>query len=193
MDIEELKKTIHEGSDTQLNEAISKGALKLETSQIATVSFVFWLVYMAESDLNDVLRTSWDATSKFFTPEVNALAEKQLLDGVGGGRKININQPEYFSDKIKIYEAMFGKTERARVLWKLNDIRNDLSHNRIDALSYNGQELAKRETKEKVLIDYFRTALDTNVSTSPFWTSLTDEEKAEITAMFDQIKNGHQP
>ena len=37
----------------------------------------------------------------------------------------------YFSDKIKVQQAYFGNTDRTKLLWKINEIRNDLSHGRI--------------------------------------------------------------
>ena len=186
--MKELKKKIREGSEAQLNEAISKGGLKLTDSQIATVSFAFWLVYMAETDLNYALRKGWTLAGSFSSSEVNNLVEKQILDLIGGQRKVDLKDPEYFSDKIKIYEAFFGQTKRTKMLWKLNDIRNNISHNRIDELNYDGVDLAKRETKEKVLIDYFETALNSDFSASPIWTSLTESQKKEAEVIFDDAK-----
>ncbi len=37
------------------------------------------------------------------------------------------------------------------ILWKLNDLRNDISHNRIDDLKYNGQSLFPKEKKGKII------------------------------------------
>jgi len=61
-----FKQTIKTVSDDKLNETISKGALKLTDEQIATVSFVFWLVYMAEIDLKDILSKPGIIRSNFF-------------------------------------------------------------------------------------------------------------------------------
>jgi hypothetical protein len=48
--------------------------------------------------------------------------------------------------------------------------------------------LSSRETKEKVLIDYFRTALNPDLSQSKVFNSLSAEQKAEIEQMM--IKAG---
>jgi len=169
MNIFELfKGNIKNVSDQQINETISKGALKMNNEQIATVSFVFWLVYMAETDLNKILNESLTTTMSTLSSEVTKKVEEILKEEIKGKKEIDINNPECFSDKTKIYEAMFGKTERTKLLWKLNDIRNDLSHNRINNLKYDGQLISLRKTKEKILIDYFETALQTDFSKSKF-------------------------
>ena len=163
-----FKNNIENVSDKQINEAISKGALKMNDEQITTVSFVFWLVYMAETDLNDIINKSLITTISILSPEVTKKVKEILNDEIKGKKKIDINNPECFSDKVKIYEAFYGKTERTKLLWKLNDIRNDLSHNRIDNLKYKEKPLSLRKTKEKILIDYFETAFQMDHSKSKF-------------------------
>ncbi len=93
----------------------------------------------------------------------------------------------FFLDKIKVYEFLFGKTKRLSLLKKINTIRNDLSHNRVASLSYNGESLALRETKEKIIRDYFETVLEEDRSKSPIWNSLTPDIIAEI----EQMKKDH--
>lgn len=186
--LELLKKKAREGTEVQLNETISKGALKLTDEQTGTVSFVFWLVYMAETDLNDVISEAWQLAKKTASPEVQATAKQMLEDMIKGERKIDIENLEYFVDKIKVYEAMFGKNKHSKLFWKLNDIRNDLSHNRIDGLKYEGLSLSLRSTKEKVLFDYFDTMNETDSSKSKFWNSFTPEEKKVIEEKFRIIQ-----
>lgn len=187
--IELLRKKAKEGTEAQLNDAISKGALKLTDEQISTVSFVFWLVYMAETDLNDAITEAWQLSKKANAdPMVQAAAKKMLGDMVGGERKIDIEKLEYFIDKIRVYEAMFGKNKRSKLFWKFNNIRNDLSHNRINDLKYDGANLALRETKEKILFDYFDTLKETDSEQSPFWKTLTPEEQANIEKKFWELQ-----
>ncbi|MCX6735750.1 MAG: hypothetical protein NTZ13_01580 [Candidatus Parcubacteria bacterium] len=69
--------------------------------------------------------------------------------------KIDFYNRGYLGDKIKIYEATVGKNEFSKLLWKINMIRNDLSHTRIDKLFYKKQDLSLRETKEVLLTDLF--------------------------------------
>lgn len=186
-EFELLINRIKEISDQQINETISKGALKMTDEQIATVSFTFWLVYMAETDLNDVLTQAWKSAGSLFSEEVNKIANQMLQDMVGG-TKVSMNDLEYFSDKIRVYGAMFGNTEHTKLLWKLKDIRNDLSHNRINDLKYEGQNLSSRKAKEDILIDYFKTLLEQDLSKSTFWNSLTEEQRNEIEALSKNLK-----
>ena len=184
--IELLKKAMREGSDQQLNETISKGALKMSDEQIATASFVFWLVYMAETDLNDTQVESWEKSGKSFPPEVKKMSEELLQKKIK--RKISMGNPEYFSEKIKVFEALFGeKNERTKLLWKLNDLRNDLSHNRINELKYDGQSLFLRKTKEKILFDYFDTSSNLDFHESAFWKSLSEDEKRVVETKYKDI------
>ncbi len=199
--LEELKKRLSVVSETQINEMFSKGALKLTEAQIGTVSFVFWLVYMAEADLNTISKKAWEIAKDPASHEIEVVAEKMLQDRIGGqkiicpscgtvcrNREIKPFEPEYFSDKIKVYEAFFGKTDRTNLLWKLNDIRNDLSHNRVDTLSYNGELLSERNTKEKLVLDYFRTSQDVDLSKSDIWNSLSEEEKETIRELYEKAE-----
>ena len=174
MSIDELKDAVKKVSDNKLIETFSKGALKLTDEQINTVSFVFWLCYMAETDLNAVLLKAWDMAQKVCQfpnqEEVN-----QVIKDMG----IDLDKLEYFSQKISLYEKMFGKIARVKLFWKLNTIRNDLSHNRIDSLTYNGESLMLRATKEKIITDYFETSLNSDFSKSKIWNSLTLEQQKQ--------------
>jgi len=102
-------------------------------------------------------------------------------------KNIDIENLEYFSDKIKIYEVMVGKTKHAELLHKLKDLRNDISHNRINELKYNNEDLFLRATKEKILIDYFETETEDDLSRSDIWNSLTEEQKIQIKQMHERF------
>ncbi len=67
-----------------------------------------------------------------------------------------VDNLEYFTDKIRLYEGMSGKNNVTGILWKLKKIRDDISHGRIHALAYEGKDLLLRATKEKILMDYLR-------------------------------------
>lgn len=187
--LELLLKALKKGSEQQLNETISKGALKMSDQQITTVSFAFWLVFMAETDLNDITKKAWTLSGLFYSPEETTKAKLILTEMVGGKRSIDIDNLEYFSDKIKIYQAMFGENDRTKLLWKLNTIRNDLSHNRINELQYDKHPLFERETKEKILTDYFATALASDISQSEFWNSLSKTEQDKAKQTFIEARN----
>lgn len=173
--LEQLKRVIHQVPEEKLIETFSKGALKLDDEQIKTVSFVFWLCYMAETDLNEIIKQAWDMAQKAY-PVSDQEAVNKVIKDMG----FDFEKLEYFSQKIGIYEKMFGKIERTKILWKINTIRNDLSHNRIESLSYNGKRLTLRETKEQIVIDYFETSQRSDFSKSKIWNGLTAEQQKEI-------------
>lgn len=211
MDVDAFKEIMKGVSDEKFNETFSKGMLKLTDEQINTIQSVFFLCYMAEKDLEEVLTRAWQVATPHFSPEVNAQAKETLKEMVFGKRDLkldnalvglsqevitkikqavkqgyiekrdfDIEKLEYFTDKIKIYEAMFGRNERTRLLWKINDIRNDISHNRIDQLTYNDEDLCLRETKEKLLTEYLRTSFTSNFEDTEFYKKLTPDQVAEI-------------
>jgi len=174
-DINLFKKTIKKISGDKLIETFSKGALKLKDEQINTVSFVFWLCYMAETDLNDAISQAWNM-AKQATQFPNQKAIDKIIKDMG----FDFENLKYFRDKIKVFEKIFGKTERVKILWKINDIRNDLSHNRIDNLTYDSENLSLRKTKEKITIDYFETSVRQDYSKSKIWNGLKREEQDKI-------------
>jgi len=118
---------------------------------------------------------------------------REIMDAVQDNyiekRKIDLENLEYFSDKIKVFQAMFGNIDRTKLLWKLNDLRNEISHNRIDNLQYNGEDLTQRATKERLFLDYMKTALTTDFSKSDFWNSLNKEERQEIEKKYREIED----
>ena len=101
--------------------------------------------------------------------------QKRIFNGVE-------NLPS-FIDKIRIYEFLFGKTKRTKLLYKIKDIRNDLSHNRIDHLSYENKSLLLRETKEQIIEDYFKTVFEGDLTKSKIWNKLTPKQISEIKKM----------
>lgn len=195
-------------SDEKVNNAISKGALKLSDDQIATVSFIFWLCYMAERDLEAVLTEPWDKIAEITKPEVVEAAKKMLDEMVFGvkqteeelesvlkkipeeeAKKIRaiissdyrprriagIDNLEYFTDKILMYQGIFGKNNLAQVLWDIKELRNLISHNQIDGLQYKGKDITLRSTKEALLMDYM------GAVTNPDHSNSTIEKKFEFT------------
>lgn len=89
----------------------------------------------------------------------------------------------FFIDKIRVYEFLVGKNNHVKLLYKINNIRNDLSHGRIDTLTYNKQSLFLRTTKEALVEDYFEAIFEGDLTKSPIWNSLTPEQIIEIEKM----------
>jgi hypothetical protein len=102
-------------------------------------------------------------------------------------QEFNIENPEYFIDKIKVLQAFYGSITRTEILWILNSLRNDISHNRIDGLAYKGKSLQERSAKEELLLDYFKTSDSVSILSSNFWKSLSPQEQANIEAQYKKI------
>lgn len=223
VNIELFEKTMKEISDKEFNESIPKGALKLDDNQIQAVSFVFWLVYMAENDLNYVISEAWELTKqhKIGGEDAWAIVEGEIQEMLSGQKEYedrlekvvadldetkrieilgivkdhyqkkrvaNIEHLDYFIDKIRVIEGLYGKTARTKLFWKLNDLRNKISHNEINNLKYNGGDLRERSVREQLLLDYMRTAIETDFTKSEFWASLTKEEESKIKQKYQEIK-----
>ena len=188
MEIELLKKTLSEGTEGQLNDAISKGALKLDDKQIKMVSFVFWICYMAEIDLTDCMVRAWNMSTAISPPD------EATKDFIKVNYSINLDkinesymrEEAVFNEKIVIYEKLFGETEYLKIIKKIKKLRNDISHNRIDELSYNGKSLLDRKVKEEMIVNFFKHSLDTDKSKSPIWSLLSSEDKVEIEEKVDK-------
>ncbi len=114
----------------------------------------FWLCYLVEIELNDVLTNCWDNAIKSADKVVKKESIKILKKKVFKDENKNIDNLEYFRDKIKLYIFAKGESKLSKILWKINDIRNDLSHNRIDKLEYKNRSLYLKEAKKELLIDY---------------------------------------
>jgi len=194
MCIAQLKSLIKENKDSPLDEVISRGALKLDDNHIETVSFIFWLCYMAEYDLDDILRESFRLAKKAYPVNdfiIKVLKEEHNLDI----KKIDPDNPDYlpneitFGDRIKILKNSFGDDQAVKLLWKLKGLRDDISHGRIKKLSYNNKNLLLRETRENLLIDYFNQMLNENFFKSKTWNKLDEKAQEEVKRKYNELKD----
>lgn len=189
MSLEKLNQLIDEADEERMAEMFSKAALGLPDEQINTVSFCFWLVYMAESDLNSVITESWRNATLDATLEMKAELLQMLWQYIPDKKELDPENLEYFGDKILLYEALLGSDICSELYRKLKAIRNDISHNRIDSLTYNGNSLNLINVKKELARDYFTTTIaEKDLSKSPFLNSLTREEQKIIEEKFPSLK-----
>ncbi len=191
--VEDLKKIFPKVDDEKFVSAISKGVLKLSDTQIKTITFVYFMCYWVESDLNAVITDPWKEIYKTESTEEVIKAKKSIerycfgekksdlklmeilkklpgpiakdiLDTISDNyslkRNFSIDNLESLTDKIFFYQNLFGKNNVSKILWEFKEIRNNISHGRIDALKYEGNEISLRSTKEKMLIDYLEAYLN---------------------------------
>ncbi len=76
-------------SEDKLITLISKGSLKLTDEQIDTLSFVFWLCFLAEKDLGDSLEAAWKKATETSEHEAIDEAKRLLEESIFGGKKSN--------------------------------------------------------------------------------------------------------
>ncbi|OGI26046.1 MAG: hypothetical protein A3J76_05545 [Candidatus Moranbacteria bacterium RBG_13_45_13] len=130
-------------SEKDLNRLFAKTRFKLSDDQMDTVEFALWHIYYVERSLGDVLVKILKGGIKSNDGSYEELIE-YLIDRL------------FFTEKINIFEKA-SSTNRPKnllkYLRKINNIRNDVYHGRIDNLKYDGKNLTSRETKEKLIDD----------------------------------------
>jgi len=189
MSLETLNELVDNADEERMAEMFSKAALSLTEQQINTISFCFWLVYMAETDLNSVIVESWQLAIADSTPEEKAETLRTLWEFIPDKKQLDPENLEYFNDKILVYEALIGIGVRSELFRELKRIRNDISHNRINSLTYKGNSLDLLDVKKQLAKDYFRTALTENdLTKSPFLNSLTENDRELIESSFPSLK-----
>lgn len=194
MDLFELlKQKVNGASNEELARIISDAALHLDKEQTDTVSFVFWLSFMTERDLDQVLCGAWKMANEYGPSGeevIKIIKEKYGIDIT----KIDPDDPDYdsmtvyFGDRIKIYEDMFGTNSNVKLFRKIKGLRNDISHGRIDGLKYEGLNLKTKEGKQKILIDYFETMIKRDSGKPLIFQQMSKGEKEEVEKIFKQWK-----
>lgn len=174
-ELEKTKEFIKNLSDEELSLMIPKASLCLEINKIQTAHFAFWICYMAELDFGDILTKAWKMAKTLYGADegvINIIKQKYGIKI----EKIDPKDQNYnlrtvtFGDRISVFEKVAGEeNELVKMLWKLKNIRDDLSHGRIDNLSYDGNDLELRATKEKLLLDYSTLNANVEFSESPIW------------------------
>lgn len=220
--VNQVKEMLKNVPDKKLNEAVTKGVLKLSDEEIDTLMFVFGLCFMAERDIGAVLLEPWAKLSATDSAETVARAKEILNDFLSrekeGNQKLedvlkdiestkaeeirtvvdaryrpkkmlDMDNLETFGEKIRAYATIFSKNNVAEVLWLLKELRDDLSHGRINDLQYKGVSLMEREAKQQILSDYL-TGVDNpdhNKSRLKDELKLTPEETDEVKRVFDSL------
>ncbi len=77
--VDQITEMLKKVPDKKLNEAITKGVLKLSDDEIDTLLFVFGLCYMAERDMETVLTKPWKKLAQIFSIE-SVQKAKELMN-----------------------------------------------------------------------------------------------------------------
>ena len=183
--LKELQDRLSTASNEQMKKIYSHGILGLNDEKTETVELAFWITCSAEKMLEDSLDKAWKSAQKFESPD------KATLDYIRDIYKIRIevmdrDHPDHdpdaitFTQRIDIFQRVIGKTKFSKFLWKLKDLRNDLSHGRIMNLRYEGGNLHERSIREVFIYDFIDCLANNNWEDSNLWDDLTDEQKAKL-------------
>jgi hypothetical protein len=193
MDEQEILKVLKKYSEKDFSTLIPRTMLKLSESETLTVEFVFWFCHIVEQDLNEVLAGSSKMVSEILGPtskELNDFIRKEY--GIKF-EKVDPSHDDYndkdvtFGDRINFVEKLRGKTPSTSFLWKVKNIRDDLSHGRIKELSYEGQKIVNITTKEKMISDYISLSLNIdNEKEGGIAAQLTDDDKKRVNELWEK-------
>ncbi|CAN5739840.1 hypothetical protein BH11PAT2_BH11PAT2_00510 [soil metagenome] len=94
-----------------------------------------------------------------------------------------------FGDRIFFSEKLRGESAHTKFLWKVKKLRDDLSHGRIETLSYEGGNVFDKKVKAQMLTDYITlmNGIDDQAE-GGFMATLTETEKIEIEQEFERLK-----
>ena len=86
---------------------------------------------------------------------------------------------------------MFGANPHVELFRKIKNLRNDISHGRVDDLVYEDLNLGTKEGKQKILIDYFETMTQKSSGEPLIFKEMSESEKEEVKKRFNQLKNNN--
>ena len=131
----------------KMGKLFARERFKINDDQFETVEFVFWITYMMEREINDIINDVEKARMRGLkNPMINA-----MLDKLPFGSKISLIE--------KNYASMPKNKNYIKMLWKINDLRNHVAHGRFDELKYGGYLLNDPKGQIKLTIEIMNTSL----------------------------------
>lgn len=133
-----------EDLDKGLSKKLVKGMYPLTDDEFEVVDFVFWIAYLVEKTTEELI----------IQPEVVSGARQAAMETIIG--KL------HFADKITIIEELYtGKKNRlVKLMRKIQNLRNDIAHGRVNKLQYGGYNLSDNRGKIKLVADLRDAMLD---------------------------------
>ncbi|MBU1130782.1 hypothetical protein KJ840_01480 [Patescibacteria group bacterium] len=192
--MEELKKSLVKYSEEDFNLFIPKTMLKLSTSQIKTIQFVFWFCYIVEKNLDDMLKLAFRNMEKIEGKTPQEMIEFIKTTYKIDFKKVDPTNPSHdpdaltFNDRIDIVEKIMGISVHTKFLRKVKSLRNNLSHGRIYSLEYEGNSLLNNQVKAKLLEDYIQQAInfDKMESLGGVVNNFSEEQKKSVNKKYEK-------
>lgn len=175
---------------------IPKTMLNISDEEKVSIEYVFWFCHIVERDLADVLTGAIkfiNETKGSMSQELSAFVLEKYDLKMG---KVDPDQPEFdikkitFGDRIYFIQQLRGESEYTKFLWEIKNLRDDISHVRIETLYYKGESVLDKKVKAKMLTDYitFMNKAD-DESNGGFIATMTEEEKKEVEEEFERLKD----
>lgn len=124
------------GRKLDLGRLFVKKRFGMSKNSIDATEFVFWISYYAERELRDIISSIEKTLSGISTPMIEGMIDRL-----------------HFGDKISLVEKHYaGKSSEylIKILWKINNLRNNVAHGRFDELVY--EDLALSDAKGQLLL-----------------------------------------
>lgn len=137
-------------SDTELDTFIAKSIFELTDEQLSEVTFIFWLIYFVERKIKTLI-------PKVMSDYIKAGGFNGDITKIKGIIECCMDEMTLLS-KVKVVEGImdgsgFDISKYTSYCKTLNEIRNKISHNRIEDLKYKGKLIKLRETKKLMIKD----------------------------------------
>ena len=196
MNEQEILKVLRQYSEKDFSTLIPKTMLKLSESETLTVEFVFWFCHIVEQDLNEILADGSKLTRDILGPSTKELDDFIRKEYGIKFEKVGPSHADYsedevtFGDRINFVEKLRGKTPSTKFLWRIKNIRDDISHGRIRELFYDGQDIFNIATKEKMVSDYISLSLGIDKEKEGgVAAQLTEEDKRRVNELWEKYNS----
>ena len=125
-----------------LGRRLVRESYKINDDGIEAVEFVFWIVYFLERTTQDMI----------IVAECGIGARREAIQ--------KIVEKLHFGDKISIVSDLYVKNSKndalVKLLWKVNDLRNNVAHGRFSELTYGGHHLSDSKGQLKLINDFIK-------------------------------------
>lgn len=123
-----------------LGRKLVREVYKINDEDIEAVEFIFWVVYFYERMTQDMI----------IQAECKSGARREAIQ--------KIIDKLHFGDKISIVSDLYIKDPKKddfiKLLWKLNELRNNVAHGRFSDLTYGGHHLSDSRGQLKLINDF---------------------------------------
>lgn len=132
--INNIKKSIDSGR------SFIREKYKMNNTEIEAVEFCFWFTYFVERETRNMI----------IYPEIMSGARLEAIN--------KIIDRLHFGDIISLIADLYIKDLKKdnciKMLWKINDLRNDIAHGRFDNLKYGEYYLSDPRGQLKIIMDF---------------------------------------